>query len=219
MGIHAAIKTHLRRHWQWARWPLLGFGVLFVLSAAFFMYLGFTVKLPKDLPQVESSIVYDPQGRQTAAFPEHRLRVQVKLDQISPSVVDALISSEDRHFFEHHGVDPIGTVRAFWNDMRGNSVQGGSTITQQLVKNDYLSSDRSLLRKAKEAVLSIKLEGTIDKNEILERYLNTVYFGRGAYGVEAASHVYFNTTAAQLSPAQSALLVGLLSAPESADPS
>src|SRR5439155_18577892 len=126
--------------------------------------------------------------------------------------------AEDRHFFEHHGIDPAGTVRALWDDLRGEPLQGGSTITQQLVKNSYLSPDRSLLRKAKEAILSVKLEQQFDKRDILERYLNTVYFGRGTYGIEAAARVYFATTAAQLNVNQAALLVGLLRSPETADP-
>ena len=109
-------------------------------------------------------------------------------------------------------------MRALWHDVTGGSVQGGSTITQQLVKNSYLTGDRSLSRKAKEAVLAIKLEQTHDKRDILERYLNIVYFGRGAYGIQAASHVYFNTTADQLNANQAAFLVGLLRSPETADP-
>ena len=109
-------------------------------------------------------------------------------------------------------------MRALWHDVTGGSLQGGSTITQQLVKNSYLNGDRSLSRKAKEAVLAIKLEQTHDKHDILERYLNIVYFGRGAYGIQAAAHVYFNTTAEQLNANQAAFLVGLLRSPETADP-
>ena len=176
------------------------------------------VNLPKDLPPVQSSVVLDAKGRPIANFEQNGLREPVKLDQVSPVVVDALISAEDRDFFEHHGVDPAGIVRALWHDVTGGSVQGGSTITQQLVKNSYLNSDRSLSRKAKEAVLAIKLEQTHDKRDILERYLNIVYFGRGAYGIQAAAHVYFNTTADQLDANQAAFLVGLLRSPETADP-
>ena len=190
-----------------------------LLGLVGFLALWFTLKLPSDLPPVQSSMVLDVKGRPIATFEQNGLREPVKLDQVAPVVVDALVSAEDRHFFDHHGIDPGGTVRALWNDVRGNALQGGSTITQQLVKNSYLNSDQSLWRKAKEGVLAIKLEQTHDKRDILERYLNIVYFGRGAYGIQAAAHVYFNTTAAQLSTSQAALLIGLLRAPETAEPS
>ena len=212
-------RFDLRRHWHWFRWVALAGGGFFLLGLIFFGVLWFTTNLPKDLPPLQNSVVVDAKGRQIAVFEDNGLRQPVKLDQVSPKVVDALLASEDRHFYEHSGVDVGGIARALWNDVTGHHLQGGSTITQQLVKNSYLSSDRSLWRKAKEAVLSIKLEQTHDKNDILERYLNTVYFGRGAYGIQAAASVYFNTTAAQLDENQSALLIGLLSSPETADPS
>ena len=211
-------RSRFRRHWRWLRWFALAGGGFFVLGVVLVAVLWFTTSLPKDLPPLQNSVVLDAKGREIAVFQNNGLRDPVKLDQVSPKVVDALIASEDRHFFDHGGIDPGGIVRALWNDLRGNHLQGGSTITQQLVKNSYLSSDRSLWRKAKEAVLSVKLEQTHDKNDILERYLHTVYFGRGAYGIQAAANVYFNTTAAQLDTNQSALLVGLLSSPETADP-
>ncbi|MEY2461374.1 MAG: penicillin-binding protein [Acidimicrobiaceae bacterium] len=212
-------RQRLGRHWRWARWPVCGAGALVLLGLVAFLALWFTVKLPHDLPPVQSSMVLDAKGRPIATFEQDGLREPVTLDHVAPVVVDALVSAEDRSFFDHHGIDPGGTVRALWHDVRGDSLQGGSTITQQLVKNSYLNSDRSLWRKAKEGVLAIKLEQTHDKRDILERYLNIVYFGRGAYGIQAAAHVYFNTTAAQLDTNQAALLIGLLRAPEAAEPS
>ena len=122
------------------------------------------------------------------------LRLEVSLDEIDPVVVDALVAAEDRRFYDHTGIDPAGIVRALWNNLTDDSTQGGSTLTQQLVKNTYLTSDRTLTRKVREAVLAIKLERTEDKDVILERYLNTVYFGRGAYGIEAAARSYFDAT-------------------------
>jgi penicillin-binding protein 1A len=211
-------RATARRHWRWARWPVAVLGGLFFIGLIAFLWLWHSVNLPKDLPPVQSSVVVDAKGRQIATFEQNGLREPVKLDQVAPVVVDALISAEDRHFFDHRGVDPAGIVRALWNDVRGGSVQGGSTITQQLVKNSYLSGDRSLTRKAKEAVLAIKLEQTHDKRDILERYLNIVYFGRGGYGIQAAAKLYFNTTADQLNANQAAFLVGLLRSPETADP-
>ena len=198
---------------------MIAFGVLLLIGLIGFLWLWHSVNLPKDLPPLQSSVVVDAKGRQIATFEQNGLREPVTLDKVAPVVVDALISAEDRHFFDHRGVDPGGVVRALWHDVSGGSLQGGSTITQQLVKNSYLNGDRSLTRKAKEAVLAIKLEQTHDKRDILERYLNIVYFGRGAYGIQAAAHVYYNTTADQLNTNQAAFLVGLLRSPETADPS
>ena len=115
---------------------------------------------------------------------------------------------------------PLGIARALYRDLKGDQIQqGGSTITQQYVKNAYLTSERSLTRKLKEAVLSIKLEQRMSKEQILENYLNTVYFGRGAYGIQAASRAYFNTDASKLDIGQAAYLAGLIRAPEAADAS
>src|SRR5690606_4740603 len=106
--------------------------------------------------------------------------------------VQALVSAEDKDFFKHEGIDPVGIARALYTNIQADSIQqGGSTITQQYVKNVYLSNDLTLERKLKEAVLAIKLDQEIPKQEILERYFNTIYFGRGAYGIEAASRAYF----------------------------
>jgi penicillin-binding protein 1A len=215
----AGWRVQFRRHWRWARWPVYGLGSLFLIGLGGFIFLWVTVKLPKDLPPVQSSIVVDAKGRQLAVFQQNGLREPQRLDQVSPVVIDALLSAEDRHFYDHHGVDPGGFVRALWHDVKGDSIQGGSTITQQLVKNSYLNGDRSLARKAKEAVLAMKLEQTLSKDDILDRYLNIVYFGRGAYGIQAAAQVYFDTTASQLNTNQAAFLVGLLRSPETADPS
>src|SRR3546814_19096853 len=110
-------------------------------------------------------------------------RINVPLEVVPNVVVEAVLATEDRDFFEHNGIDPVGISRALYNDIRGRGVrQGGSTITQQYVKNAYLTSERSITRKVKEAVLAVKPERELEKDEILERYLNTIYFGRGAYG-------------------------------------
>src|SRR5690606_2763537 len=108
-------------------------------------------------------------------------RVNVDFEQIPQVAIDAIISAEDRDFFEHSGVDPVGIGRAAWSDIRGGSAsrQGGSTITQQYVKNVYLTNERTLSRKIREAVMAIKLEQEMSKEDILEAYLNTIYFGRG----------------------------------------
>jgi penicillin-binding protein 1A len=145
-------------------------------------------------------------------------RVDVTLEEIPQVLIDAVLSAEDRDFFEHRGVDPIGIARAALSDFRGSGVQqGGSTITQQYVKLTYLSTERTIERKIKEAVLAIKLEQELSKEEILERYLNLVYFGRGAYGVGTAAEVYFGKPIEQIDLAEAAYLAGLIRAPEAAD--
>ena len=121
-------------------------------------------------------------------------------------LVQAVLAAEDRTFYDHGGVDPVGIVRALWANLRSESVQqGGSTITQQYVKNVYLTQERTVTRKIKEAALAVKLERELPKQEILTRYLNTIYFGRGAYGVEAASRTYFGKSVGQTHPARGRL--------------
>ncbi|MGK2949009.1 MAG: transglycosylase domain-containing protein [Acidimicrobiales bacterium] len=200
------------------RWPIVGGAGLFALAVLALVVLWNTVQLPEDPPALRSAVLVDAEGRELAVLSQEGQRFEVPLDEVAPVVVDALISAEDRRFYEHTGVDPIGITRALIRNVASSGTQGGSTITQQLVKNEYLSSERSVVRKVREAVLSVKLERTADKDEILERYLNTVYFGRGSYGIEAAARNYFETTAADLTLEQSALLVGLLTSPETADP-
>ncbi len=131
---------------------------------------------------------------------------------------EAVLATEDRDYYEHGGVDPVGIGRALYKDLRGGGVeQGGSTITQQYVKNVYLTSERSIGRKLKEAVLAVKLERELDKDEILERYLNTIYFGRGAYGVGAATRAYFDKDVREIGLQEASYLAGLIRSPGGAD--
>ncbi|MGI8757256.1 MAG: transglycosylase domain-containing protein, partial [Acidimicrobiales bacterium] len=146
-------------------------------------------------------------------------RVLVTYTQMPAVLREAVIATEDKDFFRHGGVDPMGIARAAYSDIRGQGVrQGGSTITQQYVKQTYLSSEQTVTRKVKEAVMSVKLEQKISKKEILTRYLNTVYFGRGAYGVQAASRVWFHHDVEALNAGEAAFLAGLLRFPNGADP-
>jgi penicillin-binding protein 1A len=138
----------------------------------------------------------------------------VPLEQISPWLIKAVIATEDRRFFMHPGVDPVGVARALWANLRaGDTVEGASTISQQLAKNLYLSSERTLRRKLEEALLAFWLEVRLSKEEILTLYLNRVYLGAGTYGVEAAAQRYFAKSARDLTLAESALIAGLLKAP------
>ena len=145
-------------------------------------------------------------------------RVSVAYEQVPAVFVLALLATEDRQFFEHAGVDPFAVARALVSDLRDDDLrQGGSTITQQYVKNAYLTAERTWERKIREAVLAIKLERELPKQEILERYLNTIYWGRGAYGIQAAARTYFGVNVEDLNLAQSAYLAGIIRSPESAD--
>src|SRR5579863_978850 len=136
------------------------------------------------------------------------------LKEMSPWLPKAVIATEDRRFYSHFGIDPIGLARALFTDVRaGHLVQGGSTITQQLAKTVFLTPERSLSRKIREALLALWLEHHFSKDQILEIYLNRVYLGAGTYGVDAAAHRYFGKSAAKLNLFESAVVAGLLKAP------
>ncbi|KQQ80667.1 transglycosylase domain-containing protein [Aureimonas sp. Leaf324] len=143
----------------------------------------------------------------------------VALDRISPYVPQAVMAIEDRRFYSHWGVDPVGILRAFSENLAaGDTVQGGSTLTQQLAKNIFLTPDQTLQRKIQEAILSLWLETKFSKDQILEMYLNRVYFGSGATGIQAAARRYFDKNADELNLIESATLAGLLKAPSRLSP-
>jgi penicillin-binding protein 2A len=170
------------------------------------------------LTMSETSILYDIDGNEAMKFFREN-RDNVPLSEIPDLLESAFISTEDQRFYEHHGVDPFSIARAIVVDVReGEVVQGGSTITQQLVKNTFLTSEKALSRKVKEAVISFTLERKYTKQEILQMYLNRIYFGHGAYGVQAASELYFNKDVADLSLGEMAILAGLPKAPNHYSP-
>jgi len=145
-------------------------------------------------------------------------RTWVSIDRIPPMVRNAFIATEDRNFYHHHGIDPVGIARAAIADYRHQPLQGASTITQQVARALFLSNEVSFSRKVQEALLAIEIERSYTKNEILERYLNLIYFGAGAYGIQAASHVYFGRDVSTVSLAQAAMLAGLPAAPSDYSP-
>ncbi|EGO62083.1 transglycosylase domain-containing protein [Acetonema longum] len=166
-----------------------------------------------ELQFVEATQVYDIHGNLIAKLFEEN-RVVVSLQQISPYIPQALIANEDSRFYSHIGIDPIGILRAVWVNIRsGGIVEGGSTITQQLARNMFLTQEQTLTRKIKEAILSLMIERKFTKQEIMQAYLNQVYFGEGAYGVEAAAQVYYGKSAGDLSLAEGALLAGIIRGP------
>ena len=174
------------------------------------------VKLP---PLAERSTVYAADGTVLAVLHGDDNRQPVTLGQIAPAVVDAVVDTEDAHFWKHGGVDPPAMIRALAKDIAaGRARQGGSTIAQQLVKNTLLSPRRTVARKIKEIILADRVEHELGKRAVLERYLNTVYFGAGAYGVETAAETFFAAPASSLDPAQAALLAGLIQDPQGYDP-
>ena len=203
--------------WRYRRLLFL-LGLLVFTGLAGAGYLLVRVPLPPEKVQAQTSFLTDADGERLALLTSDTNRVNVKLDDVPPVVIDAVLATEDKNFFEHGGLDPFGVVRATVADLRGSrSLQGGSTITQQYVKNAYLGSDRTLARKLKEAALAIKVERKLDKQVILERYLNTIYFGRGAYGVQAGARAYFGKDVGALDLREAAYLAGLIRAPVGAD--
>ncbi|HEX6491217.1 MAG TPA: PBP1A family penicillin-binding protein [Gaiellaceae bacterium] len=166
-----------------------------------------------------NSFIYASDGSLLGAIPAEKNRQPVDLRHISPWMAKATVAIEDRRFYQHGGIDYQGILRAAIKDLRaGKIVQGGSTITQQLVRNLYISPQRTLARKLKEACLAIKLARSKSKNWILDQYMNAVYYGNHAYGIEAAAQTYFSRPAATLTLDQSALLAGLPQAPSIYDP-
>src|SRR5437588_1338357 len=208
-----------RRSWFWRyRRILFLFGLLGATAVAGVAYVIAQVPLPKEAPLAQTTVLTDASGNQLAVIHGAENRFPVKLTQVPKVMQNAVISAEDRKFFQHSGVDPIGVIRATWADLRHHSrVQGGSSITQQYVKNVYVGRQRTFMRKIKEAVIAVKLERKYSKQEILERYLNTIYFGRGAYGVEAASKTWFGKDVGQLALPEASYLAGLIRGPETAD--
>ena len=214
---------------RWVRRALIGLGVVTLLVGAGIgvaALWAFAI-LPRSLPPVSALETFQPiQGTKIYDDNDELLtelhverRIFAPLAQIPKSLKDAILATEDRRFYSHWGIDPVGIGRAvFQNYRRGRIVEGGSTITQQLTKVLFLTPDKSLERKLKEAILALELERRYSKDRILEMYLNQVYFGHGAYGVEAAARTYFGKSVSELSVRESALLAGLPRAPSTYSP-
>ena len=213
---------------------LFALGILALVSTVF----GMMMAVAQDLPELESqnefkaaknSILLDASGKhQLAVLTGETNRILVSSRHIAPAMKRAAIAIEDQRFYKHKGVDYTGIARALWADIRRQrAVQGASTITQQFVKNALLAQkNRSIFQKLKEAALAYQLERKWSKDKILTEYLNTVYFGSGAYGVESAARVYFGWNhpgcvphcAAVLEPAEAALLAGMIASPSAYSP-
>ncbi|MFZ7109179.1 penicillin-binding protein 1A [Avibacterium avium] len=162
--------------------------------------------------------IYTADGKLIGEVGEQR-RIPMKLNEIPPKLIEAVLATEDSRFYDHHGLDPIGIARAISVAvMKGGASQGASTITQQLARNFFLTPEKNIVRKAKEAILAIEIENTLSKDEILELYLNKIYLGYRAYGVAAAAKTYFGKSLDQLTLSEMAVIAGLPKAPSTMNP-
>ena len=185
------------------------------------------VQFKSELPDVESlktvelqqpMQIYTSDGKLIGEVGEQR-RVPVKLENIPEKLIQAVLATEDSRFYEHHGLDPIGIARALMVTInKGGTSQGASTITQQLARNFFLTSEKTFTRKAKEAILAIEIENALNKQEILELYLNKIYLGYRSYGVAAAAKTYFGKELNQLTLSEMAVIAGLPKAPSTMNP-
>jgi membrane peptidoglycan carboxypeptidase len=198
-------------------WGVLGAFVLLLL----FVGVGYamtSVPSPNSIATRQSSLIYYSDGKHVLARLGDTNRQNVTLAQVPLDVQHAVLSAEDRSFESEPGISPTGILRALFVDLKGGDVQGGSTITQQYVKNAYLTQARTFTRKFKEIFIAVKLGNSKPKDEILTDYLNTIYFGRNAYGIQAASKAYFGKNVNKLDAAEGAVLAALIRAPSFYDP-
>ncbi len=205
---------------------LLGFvivvGVMTLGVAAGFITANLNTKpdIANDIRPPASSQIYDINGNEIANVHADENRMPVKISQVPKNLQNAFVAVEDNRFYEHIGVDPRGIARALYANIRGREVsEGGSTITQQLAKNAYLTQDRTIARKVQEIFLALQLERQYTKQEILEMYLNQIYFGQGAYGVQAAAQTYFGKDVSDLTLNECAMLAGIPKSPNYYSPS
>lgn len=195
-------------------------GIGFIAAASLFIFAYFTVNIPNPNAFVNSqaTIIEYSNGVEIGRLGAQN-RTIVPLAKIPLNVRRAVLAAEDRNFYSERAFSITGIARAVLNNLRGGALQGGSTITQQYAKTAFLTPDLNIQRKVKELVIAIKLEMQLSKDQILENYLNTIYFGRGSYGVETASQQYFNRSVSQLTLAQSAVIASILNSPGYYDPS
>ena len=183
--------------------------------------------LKSELPSVEAlktvelqqpMQIYTADGKLIGEVGEQR-RIPVKLADVPQRLIDAFLATEDSRFYDHHGLDPIGIARALFVAVNnGGASQGASTITQQLARNFFLTPEKTIIRKAREAVLAVEIENTLTKQEILELYLNKIFLGYRSYGVAAAAQTYFGKSLNELTLSEMAIIAGLPKAPSTMNP-
>ncbi len=213
-------RTTKRRVLRLVKWFLIVslVGTLLLIGAFIYLYQTTSIPNPNSDFKTQTSFVYYSDGKTQLGQYAIQNRQIISLNDMPKKLQDAVIAAEDRTFYTNNGIDPKGIIRAAFNDARGGATQGASTITQQYVKILYLNQERSLTRKIHEAILSLKIQKQQSKSEILQGYLNTIYFGRGAYGVQAAAQAFFGVDAKDLDLKQSAVLASVLNNPSQFDP-
>ena len=204
------------------RYGIFAGGIGFILAVLGFAFAYFTVSIPdaNSFVNSQSTIIQYADGQEIGRLGSEN-RTVVKLANIPLHVRQAVMAAEDRNFYTQSAVSPIGIARALFNNLKSGSLngQGGSTITQQYAKTAFLTPERTITRKVKELIIAIKLQNQMSKDDILESYLNTIYFGRGSYGIQTASEVYFGKSVSKLSVSQAAILASILRSPGYYDPS
>jgi membrane peptidoglycan carboxypeptidase len=201
------------------RWVVVAGLIVGVLGLGFFLWAYSKVDIPdpNEFVNGQATIITYADGSEIGRIGAQN-RISLKLAEIPIHVRQAVMAAENRTFYTDRAISPTGILRAALNNLRGGSLQGGSTITQQYAKTAFLTPSRTIERKIRELIISIKLEQQLSKDEILENYLNTIYFGRGSYGVNTAAQAYFGVDANQLTVGQAAVLASILRSPGNYDP-
>ncbi|MEE1618533.1 transglycosylase domain-containing protein [Brachybacterium sp. J153] len=216
-------RAGAKNPWRWipSFRMIAGFAALLVIAGVGFsvwLYNDTEVPEPSDFALAQTTRVYFADGETEMGQFSEINRTELSSDEIPQNVKDAVVASEDSSFYDNRGISPRGIARALINNLSGGARQGGSTITQQYVERYYTGTTTSYVGKVREMVMALKIDEELSKDEILSRYLNTIYFGRGAYGVEEASQAYFGKPAAEMTDAEAALLVAVIPAPSAYDP-
>lgn len=202
------------------KWVLGIIGALLALGIGAFAYLYATTEIPQpeSIAVAENTTVYYADGTTPIGTFSEQNREIIDCSVLPDYVGQAVVASEDRSFYTNRGIDLVGIARAFWNNLTTGSRQGGSTITQQYAERYYLGETTSYLGKAREAILALKITQAQDKDQVLCNYMNTIYLGRGTYGIQAAAKAYFGKEAKDLTVAEAAMLAGIIPSPSSWDP-
>ena len=213
-------RTWKQRLKRYTVWGLIACVVMALLGAAGFFVAYRSIDIPDPNAEflTETTQVYYSDGKSQLGQFAVQKRDSIDYDEMPQYVKDAVVAAENQTFWTDNGLDPKGILRAAFSNAQGNATQGASTITQQYVKILYLTQERTWKRKLKEAILSLKVKNQLSKQDVLEGYLNTIYFGRGAYGIQAAAQSYFAKDAADLNLKQSAALAAILNNPNGLDP-
>ncbi|QNK90654.1 PBP1A family penicillin-binding protein [Sporosarcina sp. resist] len=218
-------QARLSRSKEWfkskkliSRLVVVFIGIIFFGLLVFTILITFSDVSKLDIVEPRPTYIYDINGEVASKVSNSKIE-GVSLDQIPTELIEAFVATEDQHFYKHNGINYFGITKAFMKNLvKGEVVAGGSTITQQLSKNVFLTSETTYTRKFKELIFTKKIERTYSKDEIMERYLNQIYFGEGAWGIQRAAHVYFGKDVSELTLNESATLAGLVKAPSNLSP-